>query len=154
MPCSLIVLDDVEDLLDEDRRQAHRRLVEEEDLGLGHQRAADREHLLLAARQRPGLLRLAFLEAREQAVDPLEVGLRRPPCRLREKAPISRFSWTDIRLKTRRPSGDWQTPELDDLVRPALVDPLAAQRDLALARPGAARRSSAAWWTCRRRSSR
>ena len=74
MPCSLIVLMIVEDLLDEDRREAHRRLVEEEDLRRGHQRPADRQHLLLAARQGAGLLRLALAEPREQAVDPLEVG--------------------------------------------------------------------------------
>ena len=48
--------DDLEDLLDEERREAHRRLVQHEQLRLRHQRAADRAHLLLPAGQRPGLL--------------------------------------------------------------------------------------------------
>ena len=47
------------------RRQAERRLVENEQLGLGHQTAADGEHLLLAARQRAGALRAALEKARE-----------------------------------------------------------------------------------------
>src|SRR5437867_4097882 len=44
---------DLEDLLDEDRRKAHRGLVEHQQLGPGHQPAADRPLLLLTARQRP-----------------------------------------------------------------------------------------------------
>jgi hypothetical protein len=52
VPCCVDLDDDLEDLLDELRRQAHRRLVEEQQLRLGHQRAADGEHLLLAAGQR------------------------------------------------------------------------------------------------------
>src|SRR5919198_4916224 len=39
--------DGVEDALDHDRGQPHRRLVEQQQLRLGHQRAADRQHLLL-----------------------------------------------------------------------------------------------------------
>jgi hypothetical protein len=49
--CSLVeVLHDLEHLLDDLRREAHRRLVEQHHLRVGHQRAADRAHLLLAAR--------------------------------------------------------------------------------------------------------
>ena len=65
--------DDLEDLLDDDRREAHRRLVEENEDGLGHQRAADRHHLLLAARGEPGAGLAAFLKPREPGVDPLEL---------------------------------------------------------------------------------
>src|SRR5262249_50477398 len=41
------VHDRLEDLLDYDRGQAHARLVEQEQAGTRHQRAADRQHLLL-----------------------------------------------------------------------------------------------------------
>ena len=81
------LLDDVEHLLDIERRQAHRRLVHADQPRPGHQRAADRHHLLLAAGQRAGDLVAALLHAREQRVDALEVlvefagracGCRRP----------------------------------------------------------------------------
>jgi hypothetical protein len=49
VPSVWISLDRVEDLLHERRREAHRRLVEEQDARLGHQRPAHRQHLLLAA---------------------------------------------------------------------------------------------------------
>ena len=65
--------DDVEDLLDEERREAHRRLVHAQQPGARHQRAADRHHLLLAARERPRLLLLPLGEPREQRVDAVEV---------------------------------------------------------------------------------
>jgi hypothetical protein len=67
------VLHDLEDLLDQLRRQAHRRLVEQDGAGPAHQRAADRRHLLLAARGVAGLAGAPQLEAREVVVDLLEV---------------------------------------------------------------------------------
>jgi hypothetical protein len=60
-------LDDAEDLLHHQRRQAQAGLVEHQQLGLRHQRAAHRQHLALAARQRAGQLRAPFLQAREQS---------------------------------------------------------------------------------------
>src|SRR5215472_1759788 len=42
--------DDAENLLDQQRRQAERGLVEQDHLGLGHQCPANHQHLLLAAR--------------------------------------------------------------------------------------------------------
>ena len=57
--------DQREHLLDQQRRQAERRLVEDQQLRLGHQAAADGEHLLLAARQRAGALRAALVQARK-----------------------------------------------------------------------------------------
>ena len=45
--------------LDQQRRQPERRLIENEQPRLGHQAAADGEHLLFAAGQRPGALRRA-----------------------------------------------------------------------------------------------
>src|SRR5215210_2151063 len=54
------------DALDKDRCNPHRRLVEQEQRRLGHQGAADSEHLLFATGHRAALLALALLEAREQ----------------------------------------------------------------------------------------
>ncbi len=64
---------DAEDLLHHERREPERRLVEEKQARSQHQRAADREHLLLAAGQRAGLLLLPFLQARKVAVDHREI---------------------------------------------------------------------------------
>src|SRR3954447_20737192 len=60
---------ELEDLRHDDRREAHRGLVEEDELRPAHQRAGDGAHLLLAARHRAGELVAALLQAREQAVD-------------------------------------------------------------------------------------
>ena len=70
MPSALMRLDQREQLLDQQRREAERRLVEDEQLRLGHQAAADREHLLLAAGQRAGALALPFGEPREDREHP------------------------------------------------------------------------------------
>ena len=47
----LQLLDDLEQALHDDRREPERELVDHQDLGLVDQHAAEREHLLLAARQ-------------------------------------------------------------------------------------------------------
>src|SRR4051812_45999708 len=65
--------DDLVDAVDDDRREPERRLVEEQELRLRHDRAPDREHLLLAAGHRPALLALALLQAREQRVHAVQV---------------------------------------------------------------------------------
>ena len=59
--------------LDDDRREPFRRLVHDQAIRIGHQRAADRQHLLLAARQRLGALVAALVQAREQRVDALQI---------------------------------------------------------------------------------
>ena len=46
---ALEALDHPADLADEQRRQTLRRLVHQEQVGVGHQRAGDGQHLLLAA---------------------------------------------------------------------------------------------------------
>ena len=61
--------DDVKDLLNEDRSEAHGRLVEHQELRLRHERSAHGEHLLLAAGERTGDLLAALFEAREALVD-------------------------------------------------------------------------------------
>src|SRR5579862_2119939 len=66
-------LDHAEHLVHDHRRQAERGLVEEDELRLAHEAAADREHLLLAPRERAGGLALALREPREEREDALEV---------------------------------------------------------------------------------
>src|SRR5260221_12150633 len=66
--------DDVEDLPDDDRRQAQRRLVEEEQLRVEHQRARDRKHLLLATGEGGGDLLAALPDPGEVAHRLLVVG--------------------------------------------------------------------------------
>jgi len=60
----------LEQLLDDERRQTEGRLVEQHQARPQHQRAADRQHLLLATAQRPGHLRAPLLEPREFAIEP------------------------------------------------------------------------------------
>jgi hypothetical protein len=67
-------LDDrVEDAVDDRQREPHRRLVEQQQFGIGEQGAPEREHLLLTAAERPGQLIPALMQAGEQAVDAIEV---------------------------------------------------------------------------------
>src|SRR3954451_16711924 len=68
------VADRGEHLLHEHRRQTERWLVEEEQAGVSHQGAADREHLLLAAGERPAKLALALPQAGKERVDALQIG--------------------------------------------------------------------------------
>jgi len=65
-----------EDLAREDRRQPERGLVEEQQPRPRHQRAADREHLLLAAREGAGDLRLPIAEHGEEAKKPTPAARR------------------------------------------------------------------------------
>src|SRR5256712_4434979 len=68
----------LEHLLHEDRREPGGRLVEEEQSRFGHEGPADRAHLLLAPRHAAGELAAALAQAREQAIDDVELsaGLR------------------------------------------------------------------------------
>src|SRR3954452_12095908 len=63
--------DDAENVGDDDRGEAEARLVQHQELGLAHQRAAHRKHLLLAAGERAGELLAPLLEPRKQRVNPL-----------------------------------------------------------------------------------
>ena len=97
-------VDGGENLLHQERREAERGFVEQEQPRPRHQRAADRQHLLLAARQRAAALAEPLLEAREQREHALEVVVEMR--RVATLAPICRFSSTVMRGKMRRPSGD------------------------------------------------
>jgi len=50
------------DVLDDGRGESQRRFVENERVGIAHQRATDGEHLLFAAAHRPGVLLGALYE--------------------------------------------------------------------------------------------
>ena len=63
----------LEDLLDDDRREAKAQLVAEEKPRVRHQRPADRDHLLLAARERRAALVAPLGEHRKEREDRVEV---------------------------------------------------------------------------------
>ena len=63
---------ELDELLDDERRQAERELVDRERARLGHQRSADRDHLLLAAGRAARGAVAELVELREEGVDPLE----------------------------------------------------------------------------------
>ena len=61
--------------VDHGRLKSFRDLVKQQHVGLGHQRAGDDQHLLLAARQGPGALVQPLRQHRKPAADLLEQGL-------------------------------------------------------------------------------
>src|SRR3984885_9730808 len=63
---------DLKDLVDNQRRETERRLVEQQQLGVAHQRPADRQHLLLAAGKPTGRLPVSLAEDRKQSIDLVE----------------------------------------------------------------------------------
>src|SRR5262245_13567342 len=65
--------DDRSQLLHDDGRESFHRLVEQEQRGLDHQRAGDRQHLLLAAGELVAEIHPPLFEARERLVDALDV---------------------------------------------------------------------------------
>ena len=97
-------------VLHDERREAERGLVEEQQLRPRHQRAGERQHLLLAAGQRAGLLVHALAQDREEVVDALAVlgdaGAVAHARRRRAAGSPPRSG----EPKTRRPSGQWATP--------------------------------------------
>ncbi len=68
-------LDNVEDFFDQERGQPHRRLVQQHDARLLHERAANGQHLLLAARKGAALLEHTLFETREEGEDVLDTAL-------------------------------------------------------------------------------
>src|SRR3954447_26587725 len=122
--------DDLEDPLDEDRRETHRWLVEEEQLRPGHERAAHRDHLLLAAGERPRALRAPLEQPREELVDALEVLLDAGAVGALERAHLEVLEHAHAReeapsLRRLRDS------QLDDLVRGVADDRAALEADVA-----------------------
>src|SRR5512144_3003040 len=69
-------LEDVSDFADDARSEPLRRLVDEQQGVAVEERAGDRDHLLLPARERSGALAATLTEDGEQVVDELVVGGR------------------------------------------------------------------------------
>ena len=65
--------DHLDELLHDDRGEPLHRLVEQQQLGIGHERARDREHLLLAAGKLIAEVAPSLFEPRKELVDALEV---------------------------------------------------------------------------------
>src|SRR5882724_3884549 len=101
-------LDEVEHLLDEDRREPGRRLVEQQQPGRRHEGAADGAHLLLAAGHAAGELAMALPKTRKQLVDDVELLAEFRAAGA--KPPILRLSSTVMRGNRRRLSGTWAMP--------------------------------------------
>ena len=76
------------------------------------QRPAHRAHLLLAARERAGLLVAPLLEAREEVEDARRCPPRCRPCRCAGTRPSRGSRSRVMRANSRRPSGDWAIPSL------------------------------------------
>ena len=70
--------DDVEDLPDQQRRQAQGGLIQEQQPGPGHQGPAQGQHLLLAAAQGAGRLLPALRQAGKGLINLLQVPGRAP----------------------------------------------------------------------------
>ena len=68
-------LNDLKNLVDQDWSQTHAGLVKQKQFGLGHQAAAHRKHLKLAAAQGSANLRDSLFKAGEQFKDLFHVGL-------------------------------------------------------------------------------
>ena len=124
---------DLEDPLDEDRRQPHRGLVEQQQLRPRHQRAADRAHLLLAAGHRPRLLLLPLGQAREELEDAVDVLLEVRLVGALERAHLEVLEHGHAREEA-PPLRRLRDSHLHDRVRGRVGDVLAAEADRALAR--------------------
>src|SRR5215217_3049773 len=121
------------DALDEDRGDAHRGLVEQQQGRLRHQGTPDGEHLLLAARHRAALLALALLQAWEQRVHPLDVllntGLVAAQVRPQHQVLEHRHAREDMPTL-----GRVRHAHRDDLLRRRLRDLAIVEADRTLAR--------------------
>jgi hypothetical protein len=96
-------------VLHELRCQAERRLVQEQQRGTRQERAADGEHLLLAARKRPGPLGETLLQAGKEREHALAVARR--PCGRRGRRRRGRGFSSTVRFgKMPRPSGTCAIP--------------------------------------------
>ena len=100
------------------RGEPERGLVEHDELRRAHEAAADREHLLLAARERPGRLPAALGEPREQREHPLAI--------LRALAPCARQHGADLEILVHAESGE-DLPALRDLADAEIAHAMARQ---------------------------
>src|SRR6058998_3478547 len=123
--------DDLEDLVHQHRRQPHRGLVEQHELGPRHERAADRHHLLLAARDVAGLDLAPLRQPGKVAIHELELPLRRvavlPRVAAREEVLLDREVLEDVPALHHLDDST-----LDDLGRVLPVDRQCLELDRAL----------------------
>ncbi len=115
------------DLRDEERREALRRLVDEQDAVVVEQRPGDRDHLLLAARERPRALRRPLRELGEEVVD--EVVPRRAVAHREAEVLLDGEPGEDVAVL-----GHVADAAADDPVRRQPPDLLAGERDAPLRR--------------------
>ena len=135
MPCALMLRIGGEHVLHDQRREAERRLVEQQQARPRHQRARDRDHLLLAARQLAGgAARASRLQHREQRERGVERRLRAAPSPPAGRLPSSRFSSTVMPVNRRRPSGHHRDAGFAEAMRRQARDVASFEDDPAGAR--------------------
>jgi hypothetical protein len=115
------------------RLMAHRRLVHAQEPGSCHQRTADRDHLLLAARQGAGELLEALLDARKQREDArqilVEFGSAAPRIGAHFEIFVDRHAWEQApRFQHRRDAAAHPFGGANAFQRMAVVKDLAAGR--------------------------
>ena len=145
------LLDDLEALLDEDRSEPHRRLVHQQQLRVRHQRAAHRDHLLLAARERSGQLLAPLVDAREELEDALEVLRRAAGAQVGAHLQVLEHRH---RREETAVLGHDRHALLDPVVRRPLRHVLAGELDACRSAAARRRGSSSTSSTCRRRCRR
>ena len=96
-------------VVDHQRGQPLGGLVEEQQLGVAHERAGDGEHLLLAPGEKAALPVAQLAQLGEELVDALDGEAARAGVR---RAATSRFSHTVSSAKMRRSSGTKPMPSL------------------------------------------
>ena len=107
VPSAVIVPEAIVDVADDDRRQPERQLIAQQKPRVGHQRPADRRHLLLSARQIRRRQMTQFAQSWKQIVDASADSTGPAACCGRRAA---RFSSTERLGNSRRPSGAMAIP--------------------------------------------
>src|SRR5262249_8426271 len=115
------------DLLDDHRRQTERDLVAEQELRIRHERATDRDHVLLAARERIRALPAALAENREQLVH----GVERPGAGPSVERTHHEILFDGQRWKQQTALGDERETELRNALRRRRRDVVAGEANLA-----------------------
>src|SRR6266851_1522530 len=113
------------DLLADQRRQALGRLVEDQQLGIGHQRPADRQHLLLAAGELVAHVALALGEPRKKSEGALEgpgIAARRAVRRRRHKVLAHREIGEDLATLGHQPQAKAGDAEGRQMVDPGALE--------------------------------
>lgn len=95
--------------IDHGRREPETRLVEQQECGIAHQGAPNREHLSFTTRHVANELPPPFGESRKHGINALE-HLRRARLSLSGVAPSSRLFSTVCDTKRRHPSGESASP--------------------------------------------